>query len=85
MIPFIGGSYTLGVRKADVQRSVNCYPVATENPGGAVAEYLQSIPGLDVFSDNAPPPVLGGWNTTNEVGTGWVFSESNYLAVIDPT
>lgn len=50
MIPFIGPSYALATRKADVQRSVNLYPVANEVAGGKTARYLQQIPGLDVFS-----------------------------------
>ncbi len=50
MIPFVGGSYLLNVRKADVQRAVNLYPVGAEVPGGKAAAYLDSVPGLSVFS-----------------------------------
>lgn len=59
MIPFVGGSYTLDVRKADVQRTVNMFPVASENAGSAEPTYLQSIPGVDLFSDTAPPLQVG--------------------------
>ena len=55
MIPFVGGSYLLNVRKADVQRSVNLFPVGAEVPGSKGATYLDSVPGLTVFSG------LGGY------------------------
>lgn len=62
MIPFVGGSYTLDVRKADVQRTVNMFPVASENAGSAEPTYLQSIPGYDLFSDEpAAPSGEIGW------------------------
>jgi hypothetical protein len=50
MIPFVGPSYSLDTRKADVQRSVNLFPVANEVAGGKTAAYLQSAPGLDLFA-----------------------------------
>lgn len=56
MIPFIGPSYSLNTRKADVQRSVNCYPVANEVAGGKTGGYLQSVAGLDLFSDTIVQP-----------------------------
>lgn len=49
-IPFVGGSYELNVRKADVQRAVNLFPVMNEVPGGKSIAYLDSIPGLMAFS-----------------------------------
>lgn len=60
-VPFIGPSYSLNTRKADVQRSVNCYPVANEVAGGKTGEYMQSVAGLDLFSPvyvPAPPSGL---------------------------
>lgn len=70
MIPFVGGSYTLDVRKADVQRTVNLFPVASENAGSAAPTYLQSIPGLDVFSDVSPPSASLWLDTfTGDAGT----------------
>lgn len=51
MIPFVGGSYSLAVRRADVQRTVNMYPVGAEDEGSHAPSYLAQIPGLDVFSD----------------------------------
>ena len=50
MIPFVGPSYWLNVRKADVQRAVNLCPVANEVSGGKSIAYLESIPGLATFS-----------------------------------
>lgn len=55
-IPFVGPSYDLDTGKADRQRSVNLFPVANEVAGGKTGSYLQSVPGLDVFSAAPPPP-----------------------------
>lgn len=51
MIPFVGPSYQLNVRKADVQRVVNLFPVVNEVPGGKSVAFLDAVPGLDTFSD----------------------------------
>lgn len=51
MIPFVGPSYSLNTRKADVQRAVNLYPVTNEVAGGKSESYLQAVAGLDLFSD----------------------------------
>lgn len=50
MSNFVGPSYRLNARKADVQRSVNLVPVVSETPGGKSNLYLESIPGLREFS-----------------------------------
>lgn len=50
MIKFVGPSYELNVRKADVQRAVNLIPVYNEVPGGKSVAYLDSVPGLSAFS-----------------------------------
>lgn len=50
MIKFVGPSYQLNARKADVQRLVNMHPVVTEAPGGKSFAYLDQTPGLTVFS-----------------------------------
>ena len=47
---FVGPSYRLQVRKADVQRSVNLMPVVSDSPGAKANVYLESIPGLREFS-----------------------------------
>ncbi len=60
---FVGPSYHLNHRKADVQRTVNMFTVKTEAPGGKAVAYLDSIPGLRVFSAS-----LGG--------TGFLLLES---------
>lgn len=49
---FVGPSYTLNVRKADVQRAVNLYPVTTEVAGTKSIAYLDSTAGLTVFSSD---------------------------------
>lgn len=49
-IQFVGGSYNLNTRKADVQRAVNLMPVRNEVPGGKSIAYLDSVPGLVGFS-----------------------------------
>lgn len=49
MFPFVGPSYTLSTRAADVQRSVNMYPVPIESGSGKAQFMLKSIPGLHQF------------------------------------
>ena len=51
MTSFVGPSYTLNARKADVQRAVNLMPVVNEVPGGKNVAYLDATPGLTVFSE----------------------------------
>lgn len=51
MFPFVGQSYTLATRAADVQRSVNLYPAPVESGSGKSQYMLQSLPGLTVFCD----------------------------------
>lgn len=46
----VGPSYHLNVRKADVQRVVNLFPVVNEVAGGKSVAYLDSVPGVGVFS-----------------------------------
>lgn len=57
-VPFVGPSYTLNTRKADVQRTVNMFPVANEVAGGKSAAYLESVPGLVVFSGTDKDPTI---------------------------
>lgn len=47
---FVGPSYHLNHRDADVQRSVNLFPVVNETPGGKNFAYMESVPGLTAFS-----------------------------------
>lgn len=49
-IQFVGGSYNINTRKADVQRAVNLFPVMNEVAGGKSIAYLDSVPGLTTFS-----------------------------------
>lgn len=60
MLPFIGPSYSLNTRKADVQRAVNLFPVANEVVGGKTGSYMQSVPGLDEFSGAIIPHICTG-------------------------
>jgi hypothetical protein len=50
MPDFVGPSYRLQVRRADVQRSVNLMPVVSDSPGAKASVYLDSVPGLREFS-----------------------------------
>jgi hypothetical protein len=49
MFPFVGPSYALATRAADVQRSVNLYPAPVESGSGKSQFMLQSVPGLQTF------------------------------------
>lgn len=49
MTSFVGPSYSLTLRKADIQRSVNLHLVGMETPGKAPF-VLQSVPGYALFS-----------------------------------
>ena len=48
--PFVGPSYALDFRKADVQRSVNLYLDVIESRTGKAPAVLQSIPGYSLFA-----------------------------------
>ena len=48
-VPFVGPSYTLDVRGADCQRTVNMFPAIVESGTGKSGAILQSIPGLSLF------------------------------------
>lgn len=92
MIPFVGPSYSLATRKADVQRSVNLYPVANEVIGGKTGSYMQSVAGLDLFSGPyVPTPVHvcvegPAWDAVNAIGDNilWcscVFGSDRFMSV----
>jgi hypothetical protein len=51
MIPFVGPSYTLNTRAADVQRTVGMYPAPVESGSGKAAFMLAAVPGLVTFCD----------------------------------
>lgn len=53
MIPIVGGSYMLDVRQADVQRTVNMFPVVNESGTPKQTKYLKQIPGLRLFGTMA--------------------------------
>lgn len=54
-IPFVGPSYQLRTRKADVQRSVNLFPSIVESQTGKAPGILQSVDGLVEFTDLGAP------------------------------
>lgn len=56
MIPFVGGSYELKRKKADVQRTINMCPTPIESGTGKAKIFLQSIPGLRQFGETPPVP-----------------------------
>lgn len=49
-LSFIGPTYALSTRKADVQRCVNLFPTLVESGTGKSPGYLQPVPGMAVFS-----------------------------------
>lgn len=77
MVPFVGPSYHLATRKADVQRAVNLYPVQNEVVGGKTGSYLQAVAGLDLFSAPyvPPPPCIctdgPEWTATTIAAATW--------------
>jgi hypothetical protein len=55
-IPFVGPSYQLEDQKADVQRTINMMVTPNEVAGGKSAGYLDSVPGLTLFSAASTDP-----------------------------
>jgi hypothetical protein len=53
MIPFVGSSYDLMVKKSDVQRSINLMPTPVESGTGKTDVFLKPVPGLTQFSAGA--------------------------------
>ena len=66
MIPFVGPSYALDFRKADVQRSVNWYPALIESGTGKSLAMLAEVPGLQVFA-TLGAPVRGAWEVAGRL------------------
>lgn len=58
MVPFVGPSYQLSVRDADVQRAVNLFPSILESGTGKAPAILQEVPGLTLFC-NAGSEIRG--------------------------
>ncbi len=74
MIPFVGPSYNLALRKADVQRSINMYLVGMESPGKAPF-VLQSVPGYTALAGSVG--AVRGCLTTND-RTFWAIGSTLY-------
>lgn len=90
MVPFVGPSYRLASRTADVQRTVNMRPVPIESGSGRSAFMLQSNPGLvqvvalagvgrACFSVNNRKFVVAG-SKLYEVSTAGVATERGTLS-----
>lgn len=73
---FVGPSYHLQNREADVQRTVNLMPVVNEVAGGKSFAYLDAAPGLRVFSAVDPATFL-----MNE-DTGLMLQENGAFLVL---
>lgn len=79
---FVGPSYNLNTRKADVQRVVNMMPTPVEAAGGKSNSYLAPVPGMSEFS----PPSAGDpfWSDVLFYlplnGTGTTFVDLGPLA-----
>lgn len=67
---FIGPSYNINTRKADVQRAVNLFPVMAEVAGTKSVAYLDSVPGLTSFS-------------TDVIRTGAILLESGFYLLTE--
>lgn len=65
---FIGGSYLLKRRKADIQRSINLMPTPIESGSGKSNIYLAPTPGLRVFDATVPVVV----SPPNPLGLLWL-------------
>jgi hypothetical protein len=77
--PFVGPSYTLAVRDADIQRTVNMFPSIVESGSGKSPSILRSIPGLVEFADLGSE--IRGMAVANDVlyavGGSGMYSVSN--------
>lgn len=67
----VGPSYQLQHLKADVQRSVNLYPVVNEVSGSKSVAYLESVPGLRRFSGRPGDALL------QEDGVSYILLEQS--------
>ena len=51
-VPFVGATYQLENRKADVQRTVNMYPVPVESGSGKAGYFLRSLHGYEDYASS---------------------------------
>lgn len=79
-VPFVGPSYQLANRRADVQRTVNMYPVRVESGTGKSGVYLKSVPGLTslVTSTTANKNVFRGVTSHSDTKTFCVLGNGFY-------
>ena len=74
--PFVGGSDELKRKKFDVQRTVNMFPADIESGTGKSRKFLQSVPGLRVFSlvpEVCIPPAIASFTATNQGEGEWLL------------
>lgn len=74
MIPFVGGSYDLALRKASIRRSIGMHLVGMEEPGKTKA-VLQSLPGYTALV-SATGAIRGCLSTNDR--TFWVIGTTLY-------
>lgn len=80
MTRFVGPSYNINWRRADVQRSVNMYVRVNEAPGGKSPAYLDAVPGLDTFSRALAP--LAALRIENSAG--YILQENGGRILLEP-
>lgn len=89
MLPFVGPSYSLATRRADIQRAVNLYLVGMETPNKAPF-IMDSVPGLillvslgseirGTYSTGSRGFVVAG-STLYEVHSNWSYTSRGTLA-----
>ncbi len=71
-IPVVGPSYQMDDRAFDHQRSINCYPIISENPNSKDFLALVKCPGLSLYATAGSGPIRGGISTSR--GRSFVVS-----------
>ncbi len=77
-VPFVGPSYKLNTRRADVQRVVNLYVAPNESGSSKTPTMLKSIPGLVQFA-NAGSVGRGAYEIN---GRAWVVADNKLKELI---
>ncbi len=78
-VPFVGSSYELMRKVADVQRSVNLCPTPVES--GAARLFLEAIPGLRIFGAAPAVPPEPVPNIINLFTLDWAFEGQPFCDV----
>lgn len=80
MIPFVGPSHPLPLDRADLQRSINLYPVRAEDAGEKTEATLRQVPGLTLWSAEPAPPAPAesiGWASTIRIDGGYAHANTD--------